>query len=680
MLFNKITKEEENLFVNLEHIKEILKEDGTSDQLFILIHGWKHSAEDLIPVGRTILEDSQFQKATVVIPELRIQKFFSTSNIYTLVRDIVFLIDNLNNKDTEKFKHIYFIGHSAGALIARKVYLCAYGEIPNEKDPEKTPKAPFENIINTGKDKTIKNKQSTYVSLKLGTQKDWVKKVNRIILLAGINMGWTASPAFRWLNLFGADAGIFLDTFFNRVTQKFFIFQIRRGSSFITNLRIQWLTMSQSLEAENKKEKEVLVIQLLGNQDKIVSPQDNIDYVTGKNFYYKDVPKTNQKNIIKLNIAKINLTKRYLFFKEALTYDPKNDKAKLFISIEDLYDRGFIPSNRDIKNVVFVIHGIRDEGFWTNRIARKIKQLANNSEEKATWASETSSYGYFGMLPFLFPYLRVQKVEWLMDKYIENRSLYPEANFHYVGHSNGTYLVAEALDKYSFCKFKHIVFAGSVVDSKYEWGKRIGKKQVKQFLNFVATSDWIVAIFPNFFEGYPWNNLGGAGHKGFRFNIDKPSDKHEDTKSYYETNSEETIHQLRYIKGGHGAAIQENNWELIANFIIDGKKALNEEALREIKIQNKQNLFIAILGFFRYFIWLIILIFIFITGVLFIAYSAQILANIITWSGIPLLFLTLITLARMTSFIPDIFNLLSISQGIMLIVYLSILWNIITRI
>ncbi len=37
------------------------------------------------------------------------------------------MLDDLT--DTSLFENIYFIGHSAGALLARKVYLLAYGEI-----------------------------------------------------------------------------------------------------------------------------------------------------------------------------------------------------------------------------------------------------------------------------------------------------------------------------------------------------------------------------------------------------------------------------------------------------------------------------------------------------------------------------------------------------------------------
>lgn len=145
-----------------------------------------------------------------------------------------------------------------------------------------------------------------------------------------------------------------------------------------------------------------------------------------------------------------------------------------------------------------------------------------------------------------------------------------------------------------------------IVDSQYKWQEKIENKQVTQFLNFVATSDWVVAIFSNVFEGYPWNNLGGAGHKGFKMNV--PRDNHDDTNFNYQTNPEQTRHQLRYLKGDHGAAIQEENWELIADFVLDGEKALNKKALQEIKthkiFENKQNLLIATLGLLRHFIML----------------------------------------------------------------------------
>jgi hypothetical protein len=213
------------------------------------------------------------------------------------------------------------------------------------------------------------------------------------------------------------------------------------------------------------------------------------------------------------------------------------------------------------------------------------------------------------MLPFLSPYLRRDKVEWLMDQYTENLALYPNADFHYVGHSNGTYLVAKALEEYRCCQFKNIVFAGSVVPSNYKWEERIKSNQVKKILNFVATNDIVVGIFPNLFEMFPFfkQDLGGAGHKGFKF---ENEDNRNSTRDfYYDTNKQETIHQIEYIVGGHGAALQEQNWNIIANFILNGTVDL--ESLRQLKddlpFRRNRNLYAEILGKFTLLVWVIIL-------------------------------------------------------------------------
>src|SRR5262249_12002101 len=75
-----------------------------------------------------------------------------------------------------------------------------------------------------------------------------------------------------------------------------------------------------------------------------------------------------------------------------------------------------------VKHVVFVIHGIRDKGFWTQKIARTIKRHAGTTQRFESW---TESYGYFAMLPFLLRTVRQRKVEWLMDRYTEARARYP---------------------------------------------------------------------------------------------------------------------------------------------------------------------------------------------------------------------------------------------------------------
>jgi hypothetical protein len=80
------------------------------------------------------------------------------------------------------------------------------------------------------------------------------------------------------------------------VGKKPLIFNIRRGAPFITQLRVQWLAMLQ--KAPMRGVGDALTVQLLGSVDDVVSPEDNIDLVTGSQFIYLDVPKTGHSNIL----------------------------------------------------------------------------------------------------------------------------------------------------------------------------------------------------------------------------------------------------------------------------------------------------------------------------------------------------------------------------------------------
>lgn len=73
-----------------------------------------------------------------------------------------------------------------------------------------------------------------------------------------------------------------------------------------------------------------------------------------------------------------------------------------------------------------------------------------------------------------------------------------------------------------------VYFAGSVVPQRYPWEELVRTGCVRRVRNVVATSDWVVAIFPRLFEqiaewlgvshttGY-WD-IGAAGFRGFRYN------------------------------------------------------------------------------------------------------------------------------------------------------------------
>ncbi len=143
-----------------------------------------------------------------------------------------------------------------------------------------------------------------------------------------------------------------------------------------------------------------------------------------------------------------------------------------------------------------------------------------------------------------------------MDRYIEARRRYPEAKFSYIGHSHGTFLVAKALKSYEEVAFERIAFAGSVVNRNYSWSGLLDQGRVERVLNFSASKDWVVGIFPKIAQIYPigillGRELGSAGSDPFR-----------------QSASDKRVVNNEYIKGAHGAAIQEDNWDNLAKFAV----------------------------------------------------------------------------------------------------------------
>jgi pimeloyl-ACP methyl ester carboxylesterase len=529
-----LVKTPKDVGVEVGEVKRIYWKKGEGRKLIVLLHGSSTNAQSFCYVSQIVHQE--LSDADLLIPEFP-AGIFSTTDCLIVVGDVVRLIDWFEGQ--KKYNQIVLVGFSMGALLVRKVYVCACGEIE---------KAPFEKELAGFKQ-----------------PKAWAQKVERIVLLAGTNRGWQISHHLSLPNAFIQSLGVVLGNLMTLVGRKPMLFNIRRGAPFITQLRIQWLAMLY--EAPNRDVGDALTVQLLGSIDDVVSPEDNIDLVTGSQFIYLDVPKTGHFNILVMDDTP----------ETDLETEERKKRAEMFRlalkgSLDDLKKHQLFPDeqqfptrNSDVKHVVFVIHGIRDRGYWTKKIARKIRALGGNE----IYATETSTYGYFPMLSFLLPFRRRDKMEWLMDQYSENLALYPDADFHFVGHSNGTYLLAQALREYPCCRFKHVVFAGSVVPVDYPWSLIAERRQVAKVLNFVATGDWVVAFFPKFFQVFPfmrWQGLGSAGHDGFKVCKDLPF-LHPHLRGALVNGD---ILQVEYIEGDHGAALVEDNWETIADFIVSG--------------------------------------------------------------------------------------------------------------
>lgn len=174
----------------------------------------------------------------------------------------------------------------------------------------------------------------------------------------------------------------------------------------------------------------------------------------------------------------------------------------------------------DVRHLVFILHGIRDLGRWAADLETPLLKQFHLQAPREKLAIASIRYGYFGMGPFILRLDRQKYVRWFMDEYTETLARYPHVQrIDFIGHSNGTYLLASALERYRSLKVDRIVFAGSVVRVDYDWGAVLARDQVKSVRNYVASDDWVVALFPRFFEQralrFLGNDLGSAGFNGF---------------------------------------------------------------------------------------------------------------------------------------------------------------------
>lgn len=503
--------------------------------LAVIVHGFGASSDQLNDLRE--LAKEQFPDCLLIDRMRSHAKKFSFRRASSIVNEVIQEIDK--TWTAMHFDNIVFIGHSMGAVIARRVYVEAAG-LPDEWS------AP-----GAGEAKSCVEEPLSDVLEQAPAGRPWARHVRRIILLAGMSRGWSIDNAkdgvrrFFWL----LTSGIAHLVPFSKPT----IFDIRRGAPFIVQTRLRWLQLLLS-------EKHVPdVVQFLGSDDDLVAPNDTVDYADVAHddaFRMVELAHTNHANIIDLTGRGHSETmheaaaQRRLAIGRAMSGDFENLQL---LTRRDLDDQLPPPPNADVKDVVFIIHGIRDKGYWTKRVGARVKQLARQTHKELVVRSPT--YGYFPILPFLLPWYRRQKVEWFMDQYVETKAKYPRSRFHFMGHSNGTYLCARALQDYPAAAFGRIMFAGSVVRSEYDWAQHISGGRVHRLYNAVATRDLVVALFPN---GLRWFSrffdLGGAGHRGFAL-------KH-CPKGY--------CYQHRFVKGSHAAGKKETQWDQIADFLVTG--------------------------------------------------------------------------------------------------------------
>jgi len=564
----------------------------SAQRLAVVLHGMRAQATELLPLADTLLTAPGYADTRVLIPSLPFSTL-STAAAEDITACLVQFVDKewqARKAAGQPYQSVLLAGHSMGSLFTRKLYVVARGELAS---------APFEKSLRSALGLPAQGQA-------LVPPREWARAVDRIVLLGAINRGWSVDHHMPVDRVFTMQAGLA----FNRLVQAvggppFAVMATRKGAPFVTQLRLQWLAM---MDCADRQQTAVdtsgarcsggdaaavaQVAQLLGTQDDLIPPGDGIDPVAGSRFTYLEVAKSNHRDVVDMGGDSPVARLRADAFRQAL----KPGVIEGSVSPELVAARG--APDFDVKHMVFVMHGIRDEGFWTERLGARVRAALQQQpgcagDPHCKVKLEVSSYGYFPMLSFLKPGSRNEKVEWLMDLYADARARYPNAKFYYVGHSHGTYLLKEALENYEAVRFERVALAGSVLRTDQDWPALLKSGRINGVLNLSANEDWVVAFFPNALQMVNLQDLGGAGFYGFN-GAGGPA--------FVQFPVEQDKQRKSWVLGGHGAGVGEDWWEHVAGFIATGKPPVPHEKL----LSDKQAGWVWAGGAVAPFIWLVI--------------------------------------------------------------------------
>jgi predicted esterase len=502
----------------LRNIEPDVQPGSLSRELVLILHGWTGSPSVMKDLHAVVFgrketgETPALPHADVIVPSYA-GGILSNLSAYALAWDVVSLIDAAIKERRKKggdYERIILIGHSIGALIVRKAVVFAHGE---------TEDAP--------------------VGVRPAAQ-PWASKLERVILFAGMNRGWTTKRRPSYMNHATWRMLRALEIATRRLPLGGLVRAGKRGAPFLADLRVQWLRLAQRQPSPLPA-----TIQMLGTEDDVVDEHDSADLEAAGKFIYRTLNGGGHLSIVQLSPKKHgdHAAWREAFVevltatRDAIPGDPIKEPLKI---------------DEKMERVVFVMHGIRDYGEWTAEVSKHLYQMAGERGVKIDVI--VSSYGYFAMGNFLLFGERERNVRWFMDQYSQALVKYPNALFCFIGHSNGTYLLGSALKRYKTPVFDRVVFAGTVLPRKFAWDQFVDSGRVGAIQNYVATADLVVGWFPAFFE---WladlsgrePDLGSGGHNGF-------------------LNHSARLYAIEFVQGGHGAAITPANAGNLARFAL----------------------------------------------------------------------------------------------------------------
>ena len=372
---------------------------------------------------------------------------------------------------------ILLVGHSLGGILARDAWLTARAEMDSP-------------VGEAGA--------------------DWAAAVRRIVLLGAPNAG-IDPRRLPWLGRLGfALLAPFLPMYAE---------DLRRGSPYITGLRIRWVSRFRDAPQDLPG-----VVQVLGGRDRLVRDDDSRDvlYMAGSvlvrvaSAHHGDLPGVCASD------------EWYPTARRAVMGDISGEQTAA--------------AAQSTRRAVMLLHGIRAGNYrsWVSDLSGVI------ADRPDAPVIRTPSYGYLSAIGFALPFVRKAQARRFLDWYSELHVTHRPELIAIAAHSNGTFIVGRALLEVPSMCFQAIYLAGSVLPRTYPWGTVFRRGQVLGAGTAGAAgavhsdrgrSDIPVGVLCALLRGAGQRKLGTAGFDGFDASVDG------------------LVQDAAWFPGGHGAAL-----------------------------------------------------------------------------------------------------------------------------
>ena len=191
-------------------------------------------------------------------------------------------------------------------------------------------------------------------------------------------------------------------------------------------------------------------------------------------------------------------------------------------TIRDSFDRATAPVERITRPaeaprrvIVFLVHGIRDYADWQENVSYHLRKTFRreqvkdgpgviatpSSEIEATPSSEIEvvpvRYGYFNAFQFLFPSQRRRSVRAFVDAYYQALARFPYVlvdDIHVMAHSNGTFVLGQALKQHREVRVNRVLLAGSVLPANFDWATLYREGRLREIHSDCGDVDWPVGL------------------------------------------------------------------------------------------------------------------------------------------------------------------------------------------